>query len=528
MANNNQSTVTWPQVAIALAFPLVLLTILWLLFRPQIAQVYYNIRSFETLGLWRWTGWGRYFGDGGQGPYEIWSIYVSSLPFGVVCAVLIGLIGAIVSRRAHTRHIINFLRPDPDAKRAMEWTKLMKRLAPYYPHNEFFLLFPMYRYSVSDQKGPASQPMSALELLVDSGSLIFEDESAAPAAPPRKDAKPGERVVDRGRIKERLIAPFGPRNPFLGVSLRNEKEVAEAVASLPWYGAIILYSALRRINALHDAAAELKTEVDGAEEFMRGVWREINAEKKKPALADRLVLGPFDYPDPLKKGKKGTKKGFLSKRKSSGETPVSGFNETPPNMVTLTDHLAEVGPGFKATKTAREGLIKIITKPALGINPKKPVDVIDCILQYHGYVFGVLASSLTDGSNNTLPAARTTGVMAPNTFLWLRFVDRSLWRFLNYVGMQTPCPEASGMFDHWQMELVLKSARSRPEIADTTITSIIQEARKQGKDALAARDMDELMKRMREQTDALSAITKASEAWNDDAKPAPNLGASPH
>ncbi|WPE24120.1 hypothetical protein [Shinella zoogloeoides] len=129
-------------------------------------------------------------------------------------------------------------------------------------------------------------------------------------------------------------------------------------------------------------------------------------------------------------------------------------------MIILSEHLAKVGPNFKTTKRAKEELAKIIVKPATGIDPKRPVDVIDRIVQRHGYVFGVLASSLTDGKDGTLKAARSAGVMAPNTFLWLRFADRSMWRFLNYVGMQTPCPEAAGMYDHWQTELVLKTGRT--------------------------------------------------------------------
>ena len=217
----------------------------------------------------------------------------------------------------------------------------------------------------------------------------------------------------------------------------------------------------------------------------------------------------------------------MTKKKRKGKAATADTDngiEQPANMVILSDHLATVGPKFKTTERAKEGLAKILVKPATGIDPKRPVDVIDRIVLRHGYVFGVLASSLTDGKDGTIKAARSAGVMAPNTFLWLRFTDRAMWRFLNYIGMQTPCPEAAGMYDHWQTELVLKTGRTRPEIAETTITAIVQEARKQSPDALTMRDFDQLVAKVRSQTNAVDEmIIRSSEMWNDDSAPAPGL-----
>ncbi|WPE24119.1 hypothetical protein [Shinella zoogloeoides] len=67
---------------------------------------------------------------------------------------------------------------------------------------------------------------------------------------------------------------------------------------MPWYATVILYSALVRVNALHDSDIKLSSVLDASEEFLRDVWRDINREKTK--LGDSLVIGPYDYPDPDK------------------------------------------------------------------------------------------------------------------------------------------------------------------------------------------------------------------------------------
>lgn len=520
MANNNQKTVGWIEMSVAMFFCMAVLVMLWVVFRGEIGILYRAARSAETLGLWRLSSWGGYFTGTPPKEYALHSIFISSVPFGVLFAGIVVLIGFIMTLKVQNKHIITQLRPEPDADVAMGWDKLMDRFAPLYPHNEFFLKFPMYRYSST--RGPASQPMSALELLIDCGAIEVEKNAEA-ADDDKPDAKKsGEHAVNRARIREALETPFGELNPLLGIDLRNEAPVKVAVDNLSWYAATILYAALVRVNALHDQLADIKETVDKSEEYLRDVWRAINAEKKQ--LGDKLVIGPFDYPDPRKKSPpKKKKKGLFSKAEPID--PSKAYEpETPEGMVLFVDHMKKAGPTFETTKKAREGLVKLLINPSKGIDPKKPVDVIARIVQGHGFVFGMLASSLTDGKSGTVEAARATGVMAPNTFLWLRFVDRSLWRFLNYVGMQTPCPEAAGMFDHWQMELVLKAARMKPEIAETTITAIVQEARKLSPEALTARDFDTLRKKVAQATTSpIDEMMRSSKLWNDDSAPAPSL-----
>ena len=87
-----------------------------------------------------------------------------------------------------------------------------------------------------------------------------------------------------------------------------------------------------RVNALHDPDVELKDVVDQSEEYLRDVWRCINAEKRK--LGDRLVIGPYDYPDP-------TKKESPKKKSKKGEASAEASKQTK-DTILLKDHLAKV------------------------------------------------------------------------------------------------------------------------------------------------------------------------------------------
>lgn len=55
--------------------------------------------------------------------------------------------------------------------------------------------------------------------------------------------------------------------------------------------------------------------------------------------------------------------------------------------------------------------------------------------------------------------ARRKGVLAPQEFLWLRPLDRTLWYCLNQVGGRTAWPEASGEWAHYRAEEVLSNLK---------------------------------------------------------------------
>lgn len=80
------------------------------------------------------------------------------------------------------------------------------------------------------------------------------------------------------------------------------------------------------------------------------------------------------------------------------------------------------------------------------------------------------------------------------------------------------------MYDHWQTELALKAPRMEPEIADTTITAVVNEARKQSPRSMTARNFEEMRQRIETSTiEAMEQMQAASKAWNDESMPVPSL-----
>jgi intracellular multiplication protein IcmP len=78
------------------------------------------------------------------------------------------------------------------------------------------------------------------------------------------------------------------------------------------------------------------------------------------------------------------------------------------------------------------------------------------ILGQHAYLYTMLPSVLT--------LARTTGVLPPSDFLWLKPLDRKLWFMLNCTGRRTPYVEVAGPFSHWLAEKALKRKITQPMV----------------------------------------------------------------
>jgi intracellular multiplication protein IcmP len=88
------------------------------------------------------------------------------------------------------------------------------------------------------------------------------------------------------------------------------------------------------------------------------------------------------------------------------------------------------------------------------------------ILGSHGYLYTVLASMLE--------LARTTGILPPADFLWLKPLDRKMWFMMNSTGRRTPFVEVAGAFSHWQAEKALHRKITQPMV-DSAIKGL-QEA----------------------------------------------------
>lgn len=78
------------------------------------------------------------------------------------------------------------------------------------------------------------------------------------------------------------------------------------------------------------------------------------------------------------------------------------------------------------------------------------------IIGQHAYLYTVLASMLELG--------RTSGVLPPADFLWLKPLDRKMWFMLNSTGRRTPFVEVAGPFGHWLAEKALKRKITQPMV----------------------------------------------------------------
>lgn len=78
------------------------------------------------------------------------------------------------------------------------------------------------------------------------------------------------------------------------------------------------------------------------------------------------------------------------------------------------------------------------------------------IIGSHAYVYTVMAAMLE--------LSRTTGVLPPADFLWLKPLDRQLWYMLNCTGRRTSFCEVAGPFSHYKAEIALKRKVIQPMV----------------------------------------------------------------
>ncbi|WPE24118.1 hypothetical protein [Shinella zoogloeoides] len=153
-------------------------------------------RAAETGTLWKLTAWGDYFA---YTPQRHWyqSIFLSSFP-SAWCAGIIVLVGLFMRAKVEQAH--HYLSAAEEGCRVCnEPQGADAALRAVLSSLQFFLKFPMHRYSASS--GPASQPMSALELLIDSGAIVADkfkvpENDEEQTSPSRKKPTRTERQVN--------------------------------------------------------------------------------------------------------------------------------------------------------------------------------------------------------------------------------------------------------------------------------------------------------------------------------------------
>lgn len=472
-----------------------LMSVLWFAASPFIGFIYKLVRTVESLGIWAVIpgGWGRYFWSVRNGSrYSFESIFFSSVPFNIISALMIAALGWVAYRRVTTQHIDSHIKSDPP----IGYKDLMKKQAPLFPSNEFFLLFPMEEYPID--RGPARYPLTAIEFLVSCNAIegIYADVDAA------KPETTGWKI-DTQAVTRQLVSVFGPSNPFLdtdfSIASASREEIREKVDALPWHVVSLIYVCLLRIYALSVHIKDDEAFAQAywtADEHLKSVWREINKIKKDNM--DFITLGFIDADDEQ------LKRAVAAERDQSKTLLTLAEALDAPVNVTVRDATItqKRGDTLKTTVIAREGITALLSahltvpettksvvapqknkkgKPepisllneypdseraelaAKAVAFKDLTDVqkaqvkikrklqIDCVrnqlhklITRNGYVFGLTSTLLTE--------ARKSGVLPPALFRWMRFYDYPMWSYLRVVGMNTPTAEVAGMFDHAQVE----------------------------------------------------------------------------
>lgn len=129
------------------------------------------------------------------------------------------------------------------------------------------------------------------------------------------------------------------------------------------------------------------------------------------------------------------------------------------------DELGSDGKPKKSIEEAREVVKKLAESTAGGKKPNykyadklveryKNDERVLKIIQKNAYVYTALGSLYQEACKK--------GVLPPNNLLWLKFINRPLFYFLNCVGRKLPYIEVAGIFGHWKAENVCKHPIEKP------------------------------------------------------------------
>ena len=489
MANSTSKAVQQTAIYMAVAFVCMMslvLSLMWVMQPGKIAALYAILRQLQTGLLWEYLPGGDAFLSAPMGSQPLTWVFTTSVPFGVLNFILILCMGFYAHDKVGSDHIRRYVRSD----KPLEYRDVMDRMSWRYPANRFYLDHDLSALPVD--RGIARMPSTAMEFLRAHDAIKGVKIDDRTGAPPTL-------VINRDGVRRHLVAQFGDRNPFAHLSTLTDRElIVAAVEDLDWHHVLIVYPALRRVEALHvdtDAAfAEVLKEMD---DFFKKVWREVNSLKKRHG--DGLILGYADDEDrALKQAAYAEMRGSLGRSKAKA---------LPPEQITLRDALDADGPDFATVKEARRELTALLTDhirlPAAGgrknrlpsgigddgqlvrkvegtLTPaeqefyrayqrkqKAAVADYETALLCNGFIGGMLTSVLS--------VSRKVGVVQPALFRWMRFYDRPLWLTLHNHGMNAPFVENAGVYEHIQAEELLGRPLLEPYV-EKSIDGIIGEA----------------------------------------------------
>ena len=478
-----------------LFFTVILFFTIWITRPGLISKLYTIVRQIQTLGMWSYIPSGAHFTGMEDGHQSVWMIFKSSIPFGVISAIMIVTVAIIAYTKVSDEHMDKFIthKEPPDHR------KVMDKFALFRPSVRFILDYD--KYELSSSKGAGRLPYSPLDFLFENNLIKrigpekdwtnadLKHNFPAPHPYPFLD-------IEEDRLRAMLADTFGPKNPFLDLkSLSDVEEIRAAVDELPWYVVVVVAPAIARLQ--RSIFFNEKAYVDSVMDlhgFPDKVWRDLNKMKAKER--DRLRIG-FDDDKHRASEESLYQEGTKAKKKASQQA-----TSTKPPLVTLAEYLAEPitlkkgddpvprGDTLSSVIEARDLLLEALTAHLcdqrkaypVGEDPKtkkfifmasKPVTAVEktyfskvqdqmveaseqvlSVLQANGYVFGLLGTSVE--------RTRAMGIFHPTPWRWMRFINLPLWRFFLDLGKPMPTVDAMGMWEHYKTETQLKTAILEP------------------------------------------------------------------
>ena len=93
------------------------------------------------------------------------------------------------------------------------------------------------------------------------------------------------------------------------------------------------------------------------------------------------------------------------------------------------------------------------------LNKHSKSKAVQMCIQNHAYVMTLFAAMIS--------LARSSGVLATSSFLWLKLIDRELWYMLNSTGRQTPYTEVAAPWAHYLAEKEMGRALFKPVLEES-------------------------------------------------------------
>lgn len=291
MSDPNTSNDNGPVItgAIMFAFVVVGSTLLWVLARPAVALLYGFMRSVELPFLNGLLPHGSEFHLStlrrGHMP-GVWTIYKNSLFYGMFWFTMTFILMFVAISRVSDNAISKFV--NIKSKFGHSVRDVLERYATNHAPVRFFNDYDVI--SLPTEIGTARQSFTALE------TLLYADVIQSISLDPIGGERP-KLNIDEDRMAAWYKARFGKANPFTNRSLlpnprlMDIDDIERAVDDLSWPSVLILAPAVKRIISFYSEKTSkgLETSNRQIEEFIEGVWKEINTFKQE--FGDSITLG---------------------------------------------------------------------------------------------------------------------------------------------------------------------------------------------------------------------------------------------